>query len=135
MHVIEVEGPPVVPAGFPSPAEDYYAGPVSLDRNLLRNPATFVLRVSGDSMVEAGISDGDEIIVDRSLTPDDGDVVVAVLYDEFTVKRLRLRPPQLEPANPAFPVIPLPRDGEGFEVWGVVTAVIRHLKPGGRHGR
>ncbi|ASR40006.1 peptidase S24 (plasmid) [Prauserella marina] len=126
----------MVAAGFPSPAEDYYTGPVSLDRNLIRNPAsTFVLRVSGDSMIEAGISDGDEVLVDRSLTPGDGDVVVAVLHDEFTLKRLRLRPPRLEPANPEFPVIPVPRDGEGFDVWGVVTTVIHHLKPGGARGR
>lgn len=126
VDVIEIEGPPpVVPAGFPSPAEDHYTGPVSLDRNLIRNPAaTFVLRVSGFSMIDAGITDGDEILVDRSLAPADGHIVVAVVNGEFTCKVLRLRPPRLEPANKEFPVIPLPVDGEGFEVWGVVTTVI-----------
>lgn len=137
VDVIEVEGPPVVPAGFPSPAEDYYTGPVSLDRNLIRNPATFVLRVSGFSMIDAGITDGDEILVDRSLSPADGQIVVAIVDGEFTCKFLRLSPPRLEPANKEFPVIPLrvDEDADGFEVWGVVTTVIHHVLPGGSRGR
>lgn len=131
LTTIEVDGPPVVPAGFPSPAEDHYDGPLNLDRHLIRHPAaTFVLRVSGLSMIGAGICDGDEILVDRSLKPQDGQIVVAVLHDEFTIKTLRLRPPRLEPANPDFPTIALPADGEGFEVWGVVTTVIHHVLPG-----
>lgn len=124
----------MVPAGFPSPAEDHYDGPLDLDEHLIRNPAaTYILRVSGWSMRDAGISDGDEIIVDRSLQAGDGSIVVAVVDAEFTVKILRTRPPRLEPANPEYPVIPIPEDG--IEVWGAVTTVIHHVLPGARGAR
>lgn len=129
LRTITVEGPAVVPAGFPSPAEEYYGGPLSLDEHLIRNrAATFVLRVSGWSMRDAGIADGDEIIVDRSLKAVDGSIVVAVVDGEFTVKTLRTHPPRLEPANPDYPVIPIPE--EGITAWGVVTVVIHHVRSG-----
>lgn len=131
--MITVEEPPVVPAGFPSPAEDHFDGPLNLN-DLIRNPsATFVLRVSGWSMRDAGISDGDVILVDRSLRAVDGSIVVAVLDNEFTVKTLRTHPPGLEPANPDFPTIPAPEDG--VEIWGVVTTVIHHVARGARGAR
>ena len=121
----------MVAAGFPSPAEDHYDGPLSLDRHLIQHPAaTFVLRVSGLSMVGAGINDGDEILVDRSLRAQDRDIVVATVDDDFTVKILRLGPPRLEPANPDFPIIPIPEEEDTVRVWGVVTTVIHHVQRG-----
>jgi DNA polymerase V len=134
LRSITMEGPPVVPAGFPSPAEDYYDGPIDLDAHLIRNPAaTFIMRISGRSMEGAGIHDGDEIIVDRSLRAVDGSIIVAVLDNEFTCKTLRTDPPRLEPANPDFEPIPIPIPEEGITVWGVVTTVIHHVLPGGAH--
>jgi DNA polymerase V len=119
-----------VPAGFPSPAGDYAAGPINLNDYLIHHPeATFLLRVSGHSMQGAGIFDGDEILVDRALTPSDGRIVVASVNGELTVKRLRLqqgRPPILLPENPNFPPIVL-REGEECQIWGVVTRVLHQV--------
>lgn len=87
-----------VAAGFSSPAEDYVTGEINLSEELIRHPAaTFLVRVSGESMLGVGISDGDELIVDRSLTPQDGDGVGAVVDGEFTVKTFSAgRPPALQ---------------------------------------
>lgn len=119
-------GGEAVPAGWPSPAQDYFSGDLDLNEHLIRNrPATFVVRVAGDSMVGAGISDGDELVVDRSLDPTDGDIVIAVVDGEMTVKRLHLTAagPELRPENPAYPVL-RPAD---LSVWGVVTTCLHHL--------
>nr|WP_319000051.1 translesion error-prone DNA polymerase V autoproteolytic subunit [Mycobacterium intracellulare] len=114
-----------VSAGWPSPAEDYFDGNIDLSRHLIPRPAsTFVVRVSGWSMRDAGISDGDELIVDRSLRPRDGQIVVVVLGDEFVVKTLRTRPPRLVAAHPDYPDIALV--GRDAEIWGVVTYVLHH---------
>jgi len=119
-----------VHAGFPSPAQGYYTGPVDLNRHLINDPtATFIVRVSGDSMVGAGIFDGDEVIVDRSLTARDGSVIVAVVDSELTIKRIRLDPDggvRLVPENIAYPEIEL---GEMSEliVWGVVTRCLHRV--------
>ncbi len=119
-----------IQAGFPSPAEDYAAGPINLNTHLIHHPeATFVLRVSGHSMQGAGIFDGDEILVDRALTPTDGRIVVASVNGELTVKRLRLQPgqpPLLVPENPDFPPISL-REGDECQIWGVVTRVLHQV--------
>lgn len=115
-----------VPAGFPSPAQDYFDGDIDLNEHLIHDrPATFVVRVAGDSMEGAGIFDGDELIVDRSLDPTDGDVVIAVIEDELTVKRLHMtgNGPELHPANDAYPILH-PRE---LTVWGVVTTCLHHL--------
>lgn len=115
-----------VPAGWPSPAQDYWDGDIDLNEHLVRDrPTTFVVRVTGDSMEGAGIYDGDELIVDRSLEPADGDVVIAVVEDELTVKRLHLAAtgPQLHPANDAYPVLH-PRE---LTVWGVATTCLHRL--------
>lgn len=118
--------PPVVPAGFPSPAEDHEEGSLDLNALLMPRPeAAFVLRASGSSMVEAGISDGDEVVVDRSLPVTDGAIVVAVVDGEFTLKYLRLRPPRLQAAHPEHPDIAIGEDG--IRIWGVVTTVIHHV--------
>lgn len=121
--------PVSVEAGFPSPAQDYYDGPVDLTRELVKDAAaTFFLRVSGSSMEQAGISDGDVLIVDRSLTPRHNDVVIAVLDGELTVKRLIITAHGviLRPDNPAFPDILVPTESE-LSVWGVVKVSLHYL--------
>ncbi|GAA2175071.1 translesion error-prone DNA polymerase V autoproteolytic subunit [Agrococcus versicolor] len=121
--------PRVVHAGFPSPAQDYYSGPVDLNRHLMRDPTTtYVLRVSGDSMIGAGIFDGDEVLVDRGLDARDGSVVVAVLNGELTLKRLLQRGgvTALQPENPRFPTIPVAAHDD-LEIWGVVTRCLHRV--------
>ena len=118
-----------VPAGWPSPAADYFDGDVDLNEHLLVNrPASFIVRVAGDSMIGAGIFDGDELVVDRSPFRHwwTGDVVIAVVDDELTVKTLHLGEggPELRPENPAYPVI---RPISDLRVWGVVTTCLHHL--------
>jgi DNA polymerase V len=118
-----------VPAGFPSPAADYEENKLDLNRYLIKNPAaTFFVRVSGDSMVGAGIHSGDLLVVDRSLEPRDKNVVIAVTDGELTVKRIRIRKRKitLEPENENYSVRQISEDTE-FEVWGVVTSVIHAL--------
>ena len=118
-----------VAAGFPSPAEDYVDVGIDLNDQLIRHPtSTFFLRVSGDSMTGAGIHDGDLLVVDRSLDPRPGRVVVAVLDGGFTLKRLmrhhgRLR---LEAANPSYPPLDL-QSCNDVQIWGVAIHVIHPL--------
>jgi DNA polymerase V len=113
-----------VSAGFPSPAQDHYLdGPIDLNENLiLDRTSTFILNVAGDSMIGAGIFDGDQILVDRSIEPDIGDVVVAIVDGELTLKRLARSSGGLilRAENPMFRSIPLEGDTE-MVVWGVVT--------------
>lgn len=112
-----------VHAGFPSAAQDYAAGDLSLDDRLVDHPdTTFLIRVAGDSMTGAGIYDGDLLIVDRSLDPVDGDVVVAALDGELTVKRLThdARGAYLHAENPQYPDIRPAPAGSNL-IWGVVT--------------
>jgi DNA polymerase V len=119
-----------VQCGFPSPAEDLAMERVDLNKVLIKHPqATFLMRVRGDSMREAGIDDGDVVLVDRAIKAVHGHVVVAVVDGEFTVKRLwqRGRNVKLQPANPTYPDI-LPRDGQTLEVWGVVTNAIKAMR-------
>lgn len=118
-----------VPAGFPSPAADYEENQLDLNRHLIRNPAaTFFVRVSGDSMLGAGIHDGDLLIVDRSLDPKDKNVVIAAVNGELTVKRIRMRKKKivLEPENVNYASQEISEDAD-FQVWGVVTNVIHAL--------
>jgi DNA polymerase V len=118
-----------VPGGFPSPADDYLEGKLDLNQYLVKHPAaTFFVRVTGDSMIGAGIHSGDLLIVDRSLEPKDGNVVIASVDGELTVKRLSLRQGKLVllPDNDKYQ--PIEVVGEtAFEVWGVVTNVIHSL--------
>ena len=103
--------PVPVAAGFPSPAQDYFDGRIDLNEHLIKDiTSTYVVRVSGDSMERAGISDGDELIVNRALEPKDGSVVIAVLDGELTIKRLRITATGvvLQAENPAYPDIRVP---------------------------
>lgn len=118
-----------LPAGFPSPADDYLEGKLDLNRHLIKHPAaTFFVRVSGDSMIEAGIHTGDLLVVDRSLEARNGNVIVAALDGELTVKRLfkRGKTVRLVPANTNYQPIEIQSQQE-FEIWGVVTNVIHAL--------
>jgi DNA polymerase V len=118
-----------VPAGFPSPAGDYEEDKLDLNRHLVKNPvATFFVRVTGDSMIGAGIHHSDLLIVDRSLEPKDKSVVIAVLNGELTVKRIRMKNRKiiLEPENRNYFAQEVTEDAE-FEVWGIVTNVIHKL--------
>ena len=95
----------LLPAGFPSPADDYLAGEIDLGAYLIERPAsTFLMRVSGESMKNASILDGDLVVVDRSVTPQSGHVVVGVVEGEMTLKRFRRKGASiaLEAANPAY---------------------------------
>ena len=118
-----------VVAGFPSPAEQYLEPPLDLNELLVKRPAaSFFVRVSGDSMIGEGIHDGDLLVVDRSLRPASGDVIIACIDGEFTVKTYRrdkngLR---LEPANPSFPVIHI-KPGQELDYFGKVTACIHRF--------
>ncbi|HAA24168.1 MAG TPA: hypothetical protein DCR93_28165 [Cytophagales bacterium] len=119
-----------IPAGFPSPAHDYMERALDLNELCVKNPtATFMVRVSGQSMEGAQISDGDVLVVDRSVPPADGKVVIAVVDDNFTVKRLRQKPDgmYLEAEHPDYPPQKV-EEGAAFEVWGVVTYVIHAVK-------
>ncbi|NOS82789.1 MAG: translesion error-prone DNA polymerase V autoproteolytic subunit [Nitrospira sp.] len=116
-------------AGFPSPADDYIEGRLDLNRHLIKHPAaTFFVRVSGDSMIDAGIHSGDLLVVDRSLDAVDGNVIVAALDGELTVKRLSKRGEilRLLPANTDYQPIEILTQ-QTFEIFGVVTNVIHSL--------
>jgi len=118
-----------ISAGFPSPADDFQEETLNLNDYLVHNPtATFFVRVTGDSMIGAGIFADDLLVVDRSITATSGRIVIAVLNGELTVKRLRLQQQQvlLEPENPEYPSIEVNSDMQ-FEIWGVVTSVVHKL--------
>ena len=115
-----------VSAGFPSPADDYKEKKLDLNELLIKQPeATFFAKASGDSMIGAGIHDGDMLIVDRSITASDGRIVIAVLNGELTVKRFKLlgRTAQLHSENSKYTPITL-HEGDSVSIWGVVTNVI-----------
>lgn len=116
-----------VRCGFPSPAEGLGQSRIDLNHILIRQPeATFYMQVRGESMRDAGIADGDFIIVDRSIEARHGDIVVAVVDGEFTVKTLcRTRErTSLQPANPDFTEMHL-QEGQEMQIWGVVTWTFR----------
>lgn len=115
-----------VSAGFPSPADDYLENKLDLNEFLIKNPsATFFVRVTGDSMIGSGIHSEDILVVDRSFEPADGNIVIAVIDGDLTVKRLKKsgRKIFLIPDNDLFEPIEIKKE-MNFEVWGVVTNVI-----------
>jgi DNA polymerase V len=118
-----------IPAGFPSPADDYVEDRIDLNTHLIHHrEATFILRVSGWSMINAGIHDGDEIIVDRALNAVHGNVVVAIINNELTVKRLHKTGDEIRlvPENPEFKDIIIGAEEE-LTIWGVVTRVLHKV--------
>lgn len=118
-----------VPAGYPSPAQDYSDSKIDLTEMLIRDQvSTFIVRVSGHSMEQAGISDGDELIVDRSIEPKDGNVVLAIIDGEITVKRLNITTHGvvLKAENPEYPDVAISELSE-MTIWGVATTCLHHL--------
>ncbi|HJO93185.1 MAG TPA: S24 family peptidase [Victivallales bacterium] len=115
-----------VAAGFPSPAENYIEDTLDLNKHLIKNPpATFLVRVDGDSMINAGIKPGDMIIVDRSIEAKNNDIIVAIIDGQFTLKTLKRENGSisLSPENPKYKVINITEEME-FEVWGKVVSFI-----------
>ena len=118
-----------ISAGFPSPAEDFKEQRLSLDDELVKNKeATFYARVSGQSMIGAGLDDNDLLVIDRSLEPENNKIAVCFLDGEFTVKRLRVSKDEvwLQPENPNYPIIKI-TEHNNFVIWGIVTNVIKKL--------
>ena len=115
-----------VPAGFPSPADDYIEAHLDLNEHLIKHPAaTFLVRATGTSMIDAGIHENDILVVDRSLKPTHGKIAIVAIDGQLTVKRLSLKNSQLFllPENKDFKPIEV-KDGSDIYIWGVVTNVI-----------
>ena len=118
-----------ISAGFPSPADDFKETRISLDRELVKNKeATFYARVSGDSMVGAGLDDGDLLVIDRSLNPENGKIAVCLVDGEFTVKRIKKEKNKLYllPENNKYKPIELKEENE-LIIWGVVEYLIKKV--------
>ena len=118
-----------ISAGFPSPAGDFKQERISLDKELIKNKeATFFARVSGESMINAGLEDGDLIVIDRSLEPTNNKIAVCFIDGEFTVKRLQVKKNKiwLKPENTNYKAIEVKEDNE-LIIWGIVTSVIKKL--------
>lgn len=116
-----------ISAGFPSPANDFLDTSIDLNKELIRNPSsTFYGRVCGDSMRDAGIHDGDLLVIDKSLEPQNGKIAVCFIDGEFTVKKIKIEHDciWLMPANESFKPIKVTKDNE-FMVWGIVINVIK----------
>ena len=114
-----------VQAGFPSPADDYKEDALSLDEHLIVHPAaTYLARATGDSMEGLGIFDHDLLVIDRSLTPNQGDVIIAAIDGELTCKQLDIRHQCLLAANSNYPAIQI--NEQSLVIEGVVTASIRY---------
>ena len=124
---------PSIKAGFPSPAEDYIAESLDFNRDLIKHPeATFYARVDGDSMSGIGIEKGDIAVIDKSIEPEHGDIVVAAMGNEFNIKRLDLTHKdegyiELKSENPKAPNFRIDNP-EDFRVWGVVIYTIKKWK-------
>ena len=118
-----------ISAGFPSPADDFKEIRISLDKELVKNKeSTFYARVSGDSMINAGLDDGDLLVIDRSLNPENGKIAVCFIDGDFTVKRIRKEGNNLylKPENKNFNKILIKEENE-LIIWGIVTYVIKKL--------
>ena len=115
-----------ISAGFPSPATDYMENKLDLNEHLIKHPAaTFIVRASGFSMIEAGIHSGDLLIIDRSITPQNNNIVIASIFGDLTVKKLKKKKNALflVSANDHYPSIEVKEEMECF-IWGVVTFII-----------
>jgi len=121
--------PDGVSAGFPSPAQDFMENNIDLNKELSENPlATFYIKVSGNSMIDAGIEDKDVLVVDRSLEPSDKKIAICFIDGEFTVKRLKLEKDSLFliPENQNYEPIKISEENN-FIIWGIVTYVIKKI--------
>jgi len=119
-----------IAAGFPSPAQDYIDIKIDLNKELIDNPSsTFYARVKGNSMIDAGISNGDILVIDKSLQPQDGDTAVCYIDGEFTLKYIKIEADAiyLIPANPDFKPIKVTEEND-FCIWGIVTYSIKNHK-------
>ena len=121
------------PAGFASPAEDEDASRLDINEYLIDNPnSTFYIRVKGDSMIESGIMPNSIAVVDKSKSPKHGDIVLAILNNEFTIKQLSIKGKgkdqtlELMPANSEYEPIQITQDDD-FNVWGVVTGTVNRF--------
>ena len=130
---LDLQFAPSIRAGFPSPAEDYLSESLDFNRDMIRHPeATFYGRVKGDSMIGLGIEEGDIAVIDRSIEPEHGDIVVSYIDGEFNVKLLDLTHKkdgyiELKSANPKAPNFRID-EYDNFEVWGVVIWTIKKWK-------
>ncbi|MFZ4672409.1 MAG: LexA family protein [Flavobacterium sp.] len=118
-----------IKAGFPSPAADFDEAKISLDRVLVKNQeATFYAKASGTSMIGAGIDDGDIMVIDRSLEPQNNKIAVCCIDGEFTVKRIAIKKDgvYLLPENKDYQAIKVTEDNE-LIIWGIVTYVIKSV--------
>lgn len=117
-----------IKAGFPSPAQDYISQAIDLNKELIRHPSTtFYGRVSGDSMKDAGLSDGDILVIDKSLEPKTGDIAVCYIDGEFTIKYIQIETDViwLIPANEVYEPIKVTAEND-FLIWGIVTYSIKN---------
>ncbi|MFI3258507.1 MAG: translesion error-prone DNA polymerase V autoproteolytic subunit [Rikenellaceae bacterium] len=136
IYAPELEGDESIPmaqstisAGFPSPADDFLGLKLDLNRELVKNPAsTFYARVSGVSMVDEGIDDGDLLVIDKSIEPSDGALAVCFVDGEFTLKRFSDRGDHgvLIPANKDYAPIKVSAEND-FMIWGVVRYLIKKM--------
>lgn len=118
-----------IKAGFPSPAADFDGSRISIDQIVVKNQtATFYAKANGNSMIGAGIDDGDILVIDKSIEPQDGKIAVCFIDGEFTVKRIKVKENSLLllPENPLFEPIEVTQEND-FIIWGIVTYVVKKL--------
>ena len=118
-----------IKAGFPSPAADFDESKISLDNVLVKNKeATFYAKASGNSMIEAGIDDGDILVIDRSLEPQNNKIAICFIDGEFTVKRIKIEGENvfLMPENKTYKPIQISEEND-LIIWGIVTYVIKKM--------
>ena len=118
-----------IKAGFPSPAADFDGSRISIDQIVVKNQtATFYAKANGNSMTGAGIDDGDILVIDKSIEPQDGKIAVCFIDGEFTVKRIKVQENSLLllPENPLFEAIEVTQEND-FIIWGIVTYVVKKL--------
>ena len=118
-----------IKAGFPSPAADFDGSRISIDQIVVKNQtATFYAKANGNSMIGAGIDDGDILVIDKSIEPQDGKIAVCFIDGEFTVKRIKVQENSLLllPENPLFESIEVTQEND-FIIWGIVTYVVKKL--------
>ncbi len=118
-----------VKAGFPSPAADFEESSISLDQYVVKNKeATFYAKANGQSMIGAGIDDGDILVIDRSLEPKNNKIAICFIDGDFTVKRIKIKKNEvfLVPENPNFQKMKITEENQ-FIIWGIVTYVLKKI--------